>query len=639
MESIGQSDQRHAGEYLWAGVPLFNALDAAALAAIGAHLATRPFAAGEAIIREGVWAGELFIIRSGIVQIVLESVAGPDSPASGAGIQLRRLVAGDPFGEMSLLTGTPPSATARALTDGTAWVLGQRDFLQLTLAHPQLSYNVNAILSERLARTSHQQMAEAPPQLTVIVGETSGPWLALAREVTRLSHSGVLLIDCAGRGANVSPTPTLTDLLTGHLRAGAATEPNTGGGALTAVCHSADDATAEPQRDLVATLGRLGANYQHTIILLPPLHPLLTAELLVYATRVLVTGEADRLPLLRRALAGVRRVLRTEAQPDLRALVYAAPVGLSATTMTLEALARELAVPIQAILPAAADRLAAAIAALARWLVGQRIGLAFGAGGAKGLAHLGVLRVLRRIGLPIDCVAGTSIGAIVGAGVAQGIPTDELAEGLRDGARRIFRPTFPLFSLLSNHGIARAMQDERLFGQRLIEHLPLPFAASAADLTEGREIVIRRGLVWRAILASAAIPGIFPPVKLGGHWLVDGGVVNPVPVSTVRLLGADLVIAIDLSVPLGSTIEAVGDARPAGWRPLLPNNIMRSRDIMMSEIRSHTAGEPALVIKPDVAGVQLLNFKEGLRLIAFGEQATELALPRLRALLPWLDTT
>ena len=118
-------------------------------------------------------------------------------------------------------------------------------------AHPQLSYNVNAILSERLARTSHQQASEAPPQVTVIVGETPAPWLALAREVARLSQRATLLIDCTERGETGLPAFTLNDVLTGRLRPGAATEAADGGGALAVVCHSAAAAEAAPQRDLV----------------------------------------------------------------------------------------------------------------------------------------------------------------------------------------------------------------------------------------------------------------------------------------------------------------------------------------------------------------------------------------------------
>src|SRR5919202_2418040 len=126
--------------------------------------------------------------------------------------------------------------------------------------------------------------------------------------------------------------------------------------------------------------------------------------------------------------------------------------------------------------------------------------------------------------------------------------TVEQAESVVLGApKAVFPPRVPLYGVSGSHGIAARLRDERAYGEGRIEDLPIPFAASAADLTDGREIVLRHGPLWRAVLATAAIPGIYPPVQIGRHWLVDGGVVNPVPVSTAQLLGADLVIAVDLS--------------------------------------------------------------------------------------------
>lgn len=267
-----------------------------------------------------------------------------------------------------------------------------------------------------------------------------------------------------------------------------------------------------------------------------------------------------------------------------------------------------------------------------------RISVVLGGGGVKGFAHIGVLRALERAGVPIDCVAGASIGALIGAAVARGWPADRVEEVLHAGTSRVFRPTVPLRSLLSSQGIKGYLRRDELCGDRLIERLPVPFAVTATDLTEGREVVIRRGLLWQAVMASAAIPGFYPPVQVGGHWLVDGGVVNPVPVSTAQLLGADVVIAVDLSEPLTAREELTAgeDAAETSHPPLLAINLMRARDIMMSEIRAHTVGEPGVLIKPEIEGVALRNFSEGGRFIAAGEAAAEAALPALRERLPWL---
>ena len=123
---------------------------------------------------------------------------------------------------------------------------------------------------------------------------------------------------------------------------------------------------------------------------------------------------------------------------------------------------------------------------------------------------------------------------------------------------------------------------------------------------------------------------------VGRHWLVDGGVVNPMPVNIARTLGADRVIALDLSESLAQQQELALVQGPAPRAPLLIDTLLRSRDIMMSEIRAHTAGEPTLVINPQVTGISLRHVRNAAPYAAAGEAATEEALPRLQQLLPWL---
>ncbi len=160
---MGREEDRQAHNWPWARARLFQGLGAADLDAIATRLSLRPFAAGDVLIRQGAWSGQLYILRTGIVQIsvVAESARGEPERT----VPLRRLVSGECFGEMSLITGDAPSATVQALTEGEAWILSQQDFLQLAMAHPRFSLNINGILSERLSHTSRQQVAEAPPQV------------------------------------------------------------------------------------------------------------------------------------------------------------------------------------------------------------------------------------------------------------------------------------------------------------------------------------------------------------------------------------------------------------------------------------------------------------------------------------------
>lgn len=181
------------------------------------------------------------------------------------------------------------------------------------------------------------------------------------------------------------------------------------------------------------------------------------------------------------------------------------------------------------------------------------VGLALGAGSARGWAHIGVLRALAERGIHPDVIAGTSIGAVVGGAYAAGrLDALELfARGLN--RRRVFTLmdlSFAGTGLISGTRLKRRLN--RDLSGLAVESLPIPFAAVAADMATGREVVITKGELVEAIRASYALPGIFEPVLLDGRWIFDGALVNPVPVSVCRALGADIVIAINLSPDISS---------------------------------------------------------------------------------------
>ncbi|MCP4403375.1 MAG: patatin family protein [bacterium] len=178
----------------------------------------------------------------------------------------------------------------------------------------------------------------------------------------------------------------------------------------------------------------------------------------------------------------------------------------------------------------------------------KKVGLALGSGSARGFSHIGVIRVLEAEGIPIDCIAGTSIGAIVGAVYASGmLPKGE--EFLKDfdwkDMTALLDPLFPVSGLLGGKRIEKLLRS--FLGNRHIEDFPLSFAAVAADVASGEEVVFTHGDAVKAIRASMSMPGIFAPVFLENRFLVDGGLVSPVPVEVARRLGADVVIAVNLA--------------------------------------------------------------------------------------------
>jgi len=179
-----------------------------------------------------------------------------------------------------------------------------------------------------------------------------------------------------------------------------------------------------------------------------------------------------------------------------------------------------------------------------------KLGLVFSSGGARGSAHVGVLKVLAESGIAPDVIAGTSMGAQVGGAYAVGIPIDEMEAQWRSTSfGRVFRtlfPTIPWSGWSSGREIVRYL--DRLLGDHRIEDLSIPFAAVATDLKAGTSVSITSGSLTRAIRASLSVPGLFTPVWIDDRLLIDGGVANPMPVDVARDLGADVVIGVDVLV-------------------------------------------------------------------------------------------
>jgi NTE family protein len=200
---------------------------------------------------------------------------------------------------------------------------------------------------------------------------------------------------------------------------------------------------------------------------------------------------------------------------------------------------------------------------------GPTVGVALSGGGAAAMAHIGVLEELSAAGISIRCVAGTSAGALVGAAFAAGHLAEfrDTMTGLtRSRVLRLFDPRWPRTGLLEGR---RSLELLRAYLGDRIETLPLRYAVVATDLYSGEEVILRTGEVVEAIRASIAIPGLFTPLRLQGRLLVDGGLVNPMPVDVARELGAEFVIAVSvLNAPDGSLPNGVS-------RWLVPRNLTR----------------------------------------------------------------
>ncbi len=303
--------------------------------------------------------------------------------------------------------------------------------------------------------------------------------------------------------------------------------------------------------------------------------------------------------------------------------------------------------------------------------VRQKIGLALGGGSARGWAHIGVIRELAKIGIEADIVCGTSIGALVGAAHVSG-HLDMLEKWIRRLDKKEIIKYLDI-TLLMGGGFVEGKRLIDFFrkgmGDISIEDLPKPFAAVATDLATGQEVWFREGSLMDAIRASIALPGIFTPAKLDDRWLVDGGLVNPVPVSLCRAMGAELVIAVNLNgeivgrhlsrLPRGgnkdrqTSVEAtlldklsmqirnransfVSHLFESGVRsPGLFDVLASSINIMQHQItRSRMAGDPPdVVLAPRLARIGLLEFDRAEEAIEEGRGSVRRMLPVLQDLL------
>lgn len=295
-----------------------------------------------------------------------------------------------------------------------------------------------------------------------------------------------------------------------------------------------------------------------------------------------------------------------------------------------------------------------------------RIGLALGSGSARGWSHIGVIRVLEGAGIVPDIVCGTSIGALVGAVYAAG-DLDRLEQWIKT---LTWQSVLGLVDVKMDGGLIEGGKLVDFFRSRYddqgIEKLPMAYGCVATDLNSGHEVWLREGSVIDAVRASIALPGLFTPVERDGRLMVDGGLVNPVPVSLCRAMGADIVVAVDLNWNLvkarhraeghahkpaagaekpatGGRLDALlakfwpGASAVAGGNksPSIMDVLSSSLNIMQVRItNSRLAGEPAdVVIRPRLAEIGFMDFHRAVPAIGEGERAAKHALGQIQELI------
>jgi NTE family protein len=285
------------------------------------------------------------------------------------------------------------------------------------------------------------------------------------------------------------------------------------------------------------------------------------------------------------------------------------------------------------------------VARVARLLTGRAVALVLSGGGARGFAHVGVVKALREAGVPIDAVGGTSMGAIMGAGVAAGWSVAEMIERFHRtfvATNPLDDYTLPLVALVAGRKVSRLLRQE--FGEVAIDDLRLPFYAVSSNLTTGRSVVHADGPLWRWLRASVAIPGVLPPVFHGGEVYVDGGAINNLPVDVMRDAACGTVIGVDVGHDPAFTTDADDVDQPPLWktlmrlggrarRPSILQILMRSGMVNSAAATAARREQTDFLLQPPLADVDLLAWRSFDHAIAAGYRH---ARERLEALPPEL---
>lgn len=501
------------------------------------------------LLAEAVWfglPGGMLLPRDGendhALFLVLTGALGVFAlDEKGTRRQVAHIYAGETVGEMSLISGEAHSAQLVALRDTELLRISRQGFETLIARHPRVMLNMMRILVRRLQDTTRRPADGARPKTFAIVPLQDG-----LEDEPIAQRVAAALVEMGSKAAVVDAS---------------------------AAEQSAEWFTNfETAHDVVFYRGEAPESAW-------------TQLCLRQADRILLLARADRpLPLHPLDLPAFKE--RAAGRPQLLLLH---PEGRASGLPEHFALRSGLFESHHHVRAGVVED----IRRLARFISGRAVGLVLAGGGARGFAHIGVIKALTESHVPFDHLGGTSMGAIIAAGIALEWNLEELSERMREAfvtSNPLSDYTFPLIALVRGRRVSALLREN--FGDIRIEELPKPFFCVSSDLTSGRIHVHRQGPLWRALRASVALPGILPPVTHHGHLLVDGGVMNNLPVDVMSQHAHGPIIASDVTgeLDLHATDSRYGE-RSIWW--LMAQRMRGTPSIISILMRSGTVGSEA----------------------------------------------
>ena len=572
----------------------------------------RRLEAGEVLFRQGDLADAAYFVVGGRLMVLAATSDGSDE-------LIAELGRGEVVGELGLLDRAPRSATVRAVRDTTLAAFSTTMFEELVATSPQMMLNVTRGILTRLRKPAQRKFDRAASLTIAITADIDADAMvsAIVDEIARFGTAKHLSSDRVDRTLNrTAISQVATD--------------NVGVPRLAEFMHEADvgndHVVLQTDREMTAWTRRALRQADRVVVVCSPNPDAAERALIseIFATLGDASHVATMLAVLHPATAD--RPRRTAA------LVGAWRVD---DVVHLRS-------------GSSAD-----IGRLARLASGHGYGLVLSGGGGRGLAHLGVLRALHEQGIPVDEVAGCSMGSVIAAGVALGEAGESLMELVERQCRRLLDYTLPVVSLVKGGRITKNIEDT--FGSFDIEDLWLPFYCVSTNLTTSHLEVHRRGSTALALRASIAIPGVLPPVPHAGHLLVDGGVLNNLPFEVMRDNSTvETIIAVDVAPDQGpraradfgmsvSGFQALGASlRPSkSIYPSLTSVLLRS--MLTGAVRNQKAsmidGSIDLLLALHLPGIGLLDFEHCREVADAGYAAAKPAIDDWVATRPELGVT
>ncbi|HEV3490441.1 MAG TPA: patatin-like phospholipase family protein [Reyranella sp.] len=572
--------------------PLFADLDSHSMTAIESELSLLVLPGGAPLFRQGEPADAVYVVASGCLGVFRHE----DEDSADEPILMAEITPGNIVGEMSLLSHSQRTRSVAALRDSEVWRLARGSFDKLTALHPEVlpALMRNVAVRNAMGPTKRRRQ----PRTFALL--PSGPDVPSAR-------FAVLLAGALGRiGAQVQMLGS--ESLNEDPEWFARCEMES-----SFVLYRADPTATEwtglclRQADCLIVV-RLGDDDRPTMLPFE-IESVQTGAVFHRRRELVLLHEGhdpqpgSTSPMLAGGLYGQHHHVRLDIHSDI-------------------------------------DR-------LARLLTGHAVGVVMAGGGARAFAHIGVVKALRASGVPVDLVGGTSMGAIVAAGVASRWADDELAERFRRAfvnTNPLSDYTLPLISLYAGRRVTRLLR--MAFGEKEIEDLILPFYCVTANLTTSNADVHTVGKLWRSLRASVAIPGVIPPFNEAGEVHVDGGVIDNFPVRTMRRLGRGITIGVDIDTG-GALAAGAGVMEPwSTWQffrrliwkrnetlpiPSIVRILLRSA-LVASTARAQEDRQAAdLLIVPPMDHIDLLDWTSFDAAIELGYRTTMEALDKARA--------